>query len=194
MKSNSTVHCQAECNGSSIPIHRTAEGYLIRYRDGKHRRSRVFEKSTQAVEFAKFLARRLFWSQFAAKHAPCLATPPSGAFPLCPATRASSAVELSTRCNHGFVTARGVAPRRNPAGSAGQLPGGDADGSGRSVAGRRPTASAGHTHFASPASSHLGSLPRLALPTTIGPRSSGDSVHQRLVLRAGGSTVCRMSR
>ena len=97
MKSNSTVHCQAECNGSSIPIHRTAEGYLVRYRDGKHRRSRVFEKDTQAVEFAKFLARRHFWSQFAAKHAPCLATPASGAFPLCPATRVSSAVEVYLR-------------------------------------------------------------------------------------------------
>ena len=32
MKSNSTVHCQAECNGSSTPIHRTAEGYLVNCR------------------------------------------------------------------------------------------------------------------------------------------------------------------
>ena len=100
MKSIIQVHCQAECRGTIIPIYLTAEGFLVRYRDGKHRRTRVFEKTMQAVEFAMFLARRIYWSTFAAKPASRRATPMARAFPLCPETRVGSAVEAYF--GHGF--------------------------------------------------------------------------------------------
>lgn len=89
----SKLHSRVLVEGIAVPIYAAAEEFLIRYRDGKQRFSRTFERLDQAQAFAQFLARRQHWLAAAQELGAGQHTPVMPGFIVGPATVNTEAVE-----------------------------------------------------------------------------------------------------
>ena len=87
------LHSRVLDEGIAVPIYTVAAEFLVRYRDGKQRRARTFERLDQAQEFARFLARRQHWAQAAVELGVRQRTPVMPAFVIGPATAITDAVD-----------------------------------------------------------------------------------------------------
>ncbi len=89
----SKFHSRVLVEGIAVAIHTAAEEFLVRYRDGKQRFSRTFERLDQAQAFARFLARRQHWLAAAQELGVRQGTPVVPGFIVRPTTVNTEAVE-----------------------------------------------------------------------------------------------------
>lgn len=87
------LHSRVLVEGIAVSIYTAAEEFLVRYRDGKQRFSRTFERLDQAQAFARFLARRQHWLAAAQELGAGHRTPVMPGFFVGPATVNTEAVE-----------------------------------------------------------------------------------------------------
>jgi len=87
------LHSRVVVEGIAVPIYTAAEEFLVRYRDGKKRRSRTFERLDQAQAFAQFLAHRQHWLAAAREFGVRQRTPGVPGFIVDSATANTEAVE-----------------------------------------------------------------------------------------------------
>ena len=87
------LHSRVVVEGIAVPIYIAAAEFLVRYRDGKKRRSRTFELLEQAQAFARFLAHRQHWPAAALELGARQRTPVVPGFIVGPATANTEAVE-----------------------------------------------------------------------------------------------------
>lgn len=89
----SRLHSRVLVEGIAVSIHTAGAEFLVRYRDGKQRLSRTFERLDQAQAFARFLARRQHWLAAAQELGAGQRTPVMPWFLVGPATVITEAVE-----------------------------------------------------------------------------------------------------
>lgn len=87
------LHSRVLLEGIAVPIYTAAAEFLVRYRDGKQRFSRAFERLDQAQAFARFLARRQHWLAAAQELGAGQRTPVVPGFIVGPSTVITEAVE-----------------------------------------------------------------------------------------------------
>lgn len=87
------LHSRVLVEGIAVAIYSAAAEFLVRYRDGKQRFTRAFERLDQAQAFARFLARRQHWLAAAQELGARQRTPVVPGFIVGPTTMTTEAVE-----------------------------------------------------------------------------------------------------